>query len=482
MGKRLVIDPVTRVEGHARVTVLMEDSGKVKEARVQVIELRGFEKFCAGRPVEEMPRIVTRICGICPWAHHMASAKAADAIFDVQVPEAARKIRETAYAAHLVHSHLLHFFFLAAPDLLNEPGVNHQTRNIMGLAAKCPDLIRRAVRTRHTAQEMTRIIASNAIHPDAVVPGGFSRVLKEEQRQQLLPMARECVEFTRSALDFAKKKVFIPQWKDQEHEAPLVTGFLGMVDQNGGLNFYDGKLRLQAPRDDGGCVEFEPKDYRDYIDEQSMDWSYVKFPFAKSEGRLSLDPENPVGVYRTNSLARLNVCEHIPTPFAQQELLEFRETVGRRPQSTFLHHWARLIEAVYNAEHALELLSDPGITDTNVREKVTPRAGRGVGVVEAPRGTLIHDYEVDEKGFITGVNLIVGTTHNSAAINIDVLRTARQVLEGGKSDEEALNRIEAVIRAYDPCFSCATHNLSGSLPVKMNICDSRGEVMRTLHN
>ncbi|MEN6438836.1 MAG: Ni/Fe hydrogenase subunit alpha [Syntrophobacter sp.] len=481
MGKRLVIDPVTRVEGHARVTVLLEDSGKVRDARVQVIELRGFEKFCVGRPVEEMPRIVTRICGICPWAHHMASAKAADALFDVQIPEAARKIREAAYSAHLVHSHLLHFFFLAAPDLLSEPGADYQVRNIMGLAAKNPDLVRKAVRTRHIAQEMTRIIAANAIHPDAVVPGGFSRALTEEQRQQLLPMARECVEFTRFALDYAKKSVFKPRWVELKEEIPLTTGFLGMVDRDGGLNFYDGMLRLQSSGG-GEYAEFEPKDYRDFIDEEAMEWSYVKFPYARSEGRLSLDPENPVGVYRTNALARLNVCEHIPTPFAQQELLEFRETVGRRPQNTFLHHWARLIEAVYNAEHALELLSDPTITDTNVREKVTPRAGRGVGVVEAPRGTLIHDYEADDKGFITAVNLIVGTTHNSAAINIDVLRAARQLLEGGRSDEEALNRIEAVIRSYDPCFSCATHNLGGGLPLRMNICDSRGEVIRTIHN
>lgn len=482
MGKKLVIEPVTRVEGHARVTIVLDDSGKVQDARVQVIELRGFEKFCVGRPVEEMPRIVTRICGICPWAHHMASAKAADALFDVRIPEAARKIREAAYAAHLMHSHLLHFFFLAAPDLLTESGADYQVRNIIGLAAQNPDLIRRAVRTRHMAQRMTGIIASNAIHPDAVVPGGFSRALKEEQRQELLPMARECLEFTRFALDFAKEKVFLPRWAELQQEVPLATGFLGMVDSTGGLNFYDGKLRLKQPADNGNYTEFEPRDYKDYIDEQVMDWSYVKFPFIKSAGQLSLDPENPAGVYRANSLARLNVCDHIPTPLAQQELLQFRETVGKMPQSTFLYHWARLIEAFYSAEHALELLSDPTITDTRVREKVTPRAGRGVGVVEAPRGTLIHDYEADENGFITKVNLIVGTTHNSAAINIDVLRAARRILENGQSDEDALNRIETVIRAYDPCFSCATHNLDGNLAVRMKICDSSGKVIRTLQN
>lgn len=481
MRKKLVIDPVTRVEGHARVTVLLEDSGKVKDARVQVIELRGFEKFCIGRPVEEMPRIVTRICGICPWAHHMASAKAVDSLFNVQIPEAGYKMRKAAYAAHLVHSHLLHFFFLAAPDLFCGPGTDYRVRNFIGLAAQNPDLVRKAVRTRHIAQEMTAIMAGNAIHPDAVVPGGFSRPLKEEQRRQLLPMAQECLDFTRFALDYAKEKVFIPKWTDLKQEDSLTTSFLGTVDRDGGLSFYDGKLRLKAPGANGGCEEFEPRDYRDFIDEQAVDWSYVKFPFIRSAGGLSMEPENLTGVYRANSLARLNVCSHIPTPLAQQELLQFRQTVGEMPQHTFLHHWARLIEAVHNAEVALELLSDPSITDPVVRKKVIPQAGRGVGVVEAPRGTLIHDYEADEKGFVTSVNLIVGTTHNSAAINADVLKTARSVLEDGQSDEDALNRIEIVIRAYDPCFSCATHNLNGTLPVKMDICDSRGNVMRSLY-
>jgi F420-non-reducing hydrogenase large subunit len=482
MGKKIIIDPVTRVEGHARVTILLEDSGKVKDARVQVIELRGFEKFCVGRPVEEMPRIVTRICGICPWAHHMASAKAADALFNASVPEAALKIRQAAYAAHIVHSHLLHFIFLAAPDLFNENGADYKVRNIIGLAAQNPDLVRKAIRIRHIAQEMTGIIAANALHPDAAVPGGFSRALKEEQRQQLLSMARECLEFTIFALNYAKEKVFIPQWQKLKGETPLMTGFLGTVDEEGGLNFYGGKLRLKTAKDADNYIEFHPKDYKDFIDEKSMSWSYVKFPYIKSAGDLSIDPDNPVGMFRVNALARLNVCEHIPTPVAQRELIEFRETVGRMPQNTFLSSWARLIEAVYNAEHALELLNDYTITDTHVREKVTPQSGRGVGVVEAPRGTLIHDYEADEKGYITKVNLIVGTTHNSAAINADVLRTARKVFENGLPDEKALNKIETVIRAYDPCFSCATHDLKGTLPIRMDIYDCNGQIINSIQN
>ncbi len=482
MGKKLVIEPLTRVEGNARVTIMLDDDGKVRDSWVQVIELRGFEKFCIGRPVEEMPRVVTRICGVCPWAHHLASAKAADALFEVEIPDAARKIREAAYAAHVIHSHLLHFFFLAAADFLTEPGEGYQVRNIIGLASKNPDLVRKAVRVRHMAQQMTEIIAASAMHPDAVVPGGFSRPLKEEQRQELLPMARECLDFALFAIDFSKEKVFKPRMELLKQEIPLVTGYLGMVDPKGGLNFYDGKLRLKLPGDNGSHQEFDPVDYRDYIDEQRMDWSYAKFPYARSAGRLSLDPEDPAGVYRANSLARLNVCDFIPTPLAQQELLEYRAAAGRVVHHSFFHHWARLIEVIYNAERAIELLEDTGITDARVREKVTPRAGRGVGVVEAPRGTLIHDYEADSKGYITKVNLIVGTTHSSAAMHIDVLKTARQVLDGGRSDEEALNKIEMAIRAYDPCFSCATHKMDGSVPVKMEILDARGRVIRTLSN
>lgn len=480
MEKKIVIQPVSRIEGHARVTIVLDDAGKVSNARVQVVELRGFEKFCVGRPLEEMPRIVTRICGVCPWAHHLASAKAADAIFGVQIPETARKIRELAYAAHFIHSHLLHFFILAGADFLSEPGTDYQLRNVMGLAKVNPELIQKVVRVRALAQQITEIIAGKAIHPDAAVPGGFSRPLTEEQREELLPMARECLEFACFALDFAKEKVFAPLLPELKQAKPLETGFLGLVGKDGGLNFYDGRLRLLKAN--GEYQEFKAADYLDYIGEHQEDWTYMKFPFDKSAGRLSMDPDHPVGVYRTNSLARLNVCDFIPTPLAQKELTEFRKEVGRIAQHTFLYHWARLIEVLYAAERVKELLDDESITGTNVREKVEPCAGRGVGVVEAPRGTLIHDYETDANGYLKRVNLIVGTTHNNAAINISVFRTARQVLEGGQWDEEALNKIEMAIRAYDPCYSCATHKIDGSLAVRVEILDTRGQIIKTLQN
>lgn len=480
MGKEIVIQPVSRIEGHARVTVILDDAGKVTDTRVQVVELRGFERFCIGRPVEDMPRIVTRICGVCPWAHHLASAKAADAVFGVQIPETAKKIRELAYSAHFIHSHLLHFFFLAGADFLSEPGTDYLLRNVMGLAQKHPALVQKVVQVRHTAQKMTEIIAGKAIHPDAAVPGGFSKTVTEEQRKELRSMAGECLQFTRFALEFAKDKVFAKLLPEIKQSEPMETGFLGMVGKDGELNFYDGRLRLLKVKD--GCVEFDPADYLNHIGEHTEDWTYMKFPYDLSAGRISMDPDHPVGVYRTNSLARLNVCDYIPTPLAQKELAEFRAEVGGVAQHTFLYHWARLIEALFAAERAVELLEDDGLTGTHVREKVEPRAARGVGVVEAPRGTLIHDYETDANGCLTKVNLIVGTTHNNAAINISAFRAARMVLANGKCTEEDLNKIEMAIRAYDPCFSCATHKIDGSLSVRLEIVDARGRVIKTLNN
>lgn len=480
MSKKVVIQPVTRVEGHAKITVSLDDAGRVTDTKVQVVELRGFENFCIGRPVEEMPRIVTRICGVCPWAHHVAAGKAADAVFQAEVPETGRKLRELAYMAHFVHSHLLHFFFLSGADFLAEPDMDYHLRNIIGLSQKNPQLTQQVVRVRKLAQQITEIMAGKAIHPDVVVPGGFSKPLGKEQRDEIYGMAKECLDFTRFALDFAKKKVFAPLLPGLKEEQALKTGFLGMVGPGGGLDFYDGKLRLM--KTEGDYQEFDGADYLDYIGEHAEDWTFMKFPYDKSVGSFSMDPDHPVGIYRTNSLARLNVCDFIPTALAQKELEEFRGTVGRIAQHTFLYHWARLIEALYAAERMMELLEDPALTDPYTRNKVEPCGGRGVGIVEAPRGTLIHDYQADAKGMIEKVNLIVGTTHNNAAINISAFRAARKLLENGDWGEEALNKIEMAIRAYDPCFSCATHKMDGSLAVQVELRDQHGNTLKTLQN
>ena len=475
--KQIVLQPVTRIEGHAKVTIQLDDRGNVADARVNVMELRGFERFCIGRPVEELPRIVCRICGVCPWAHHLASSKACDGVFGVDPPPVAKKLRELAYMGHYIHSHVLHFFILSGPDFVMGPDADYSVRNVVGIAQKAPDIARRVLRTRFLGQMMTQTLGGKAIHPDVSVPGGWSKPVTKGEVDQLKGMAEECLDFATFATDFAKKEIF-PKYLDMVKSfAPLTTGFLGTV-QDGALNLYDGQLRMMMA--DGSFEDFPAERYLDYIAEHVEPWTYLKFPYYKKDGGFSMELDRPAGVYRTNALARINVCDRIPTPLAQKELEEFRNNFGRPAQLTLLYHWARLIETVYAAERALELLADSEITDPNTRKAVTPRAARGVGSVEAPRGTLIHDYTTDEKGLVTAVNLIVGTTHNNAAINMSVKRAAQDLIKDGKYDQGLLNQVEMAIRAYDPCLSCATHELDGRIPVKISIVNAAGEAVATV--
>ncbi len=472
--KEIVIQPVTRIEGHAKVTIQLDDQGNVAESRVNVVELRGFERFCIGRPVEELPRIVSRICGVCPWAHHLASSKACDAVFGVEAPSAAKKLRQLAYMAHFVHSHVLHFFVLSGPDFVMGPDADYSVRNIVGIVQSSPEIAQRVVRARFLAQMMTQILGGKAIHPDVSVPGGWSKPVTVEEVERLKDMAKECLGLANFAIEFAKREIF-PRYLDLVKSfAPISTGYLGMV-KGGAMDFYDGNLRMMSP--DGDYFDFPGEEYSDYIGEHIEPWTYLKFPYNKKAGQFSMDLANPVGIYRTNALARVNVCDSIPTPLANAELEEFRTTFGRPAQLTLLYHWARLIELVHAAERAVDLLYDPEITDPNARRAVTPRAARGVGVVEAPRGTLIHDYETDEKGMVTDVNIIVGTTHNNAAINMSVRKAAQDNIKDGTYNEGILNAVEMAIRAYDPCLSCATHKLDGRVPVKIDIFDASGRLV-----
>jgi F420-non-reducing hydrogenase large subunit len=480
MGKTITIQPVSRIEGHAKIQIMLDDAGNVEDTRVNVVELRGFERFCQGRPVEELPRITPRICGVCPWAHHLASAKATDAVFGVDIPSSAKKIRELAYMCHFIHSHVLHFFILSGPDFVMGPDADYTVRNVIGIVGKVPDIAKQVVKIRYTGQMMTQIMGGKAIHPDCAVPGGWSKPITQDDLSKLKEMAGECLEFAKFAMDFAKKEIF-PKYLDTVKSlAVFDTGFLGTVDNDGKLNFYDGKLRMMNK--DGGFDDFTPGDYLDYIAEHVEPWSYLKFPYQKKAGRLSMDLDEPVGVYRVNALARINVCDGISTPLAQAELEEFRSKFGRPAQLTLLYHWARLIETLYAAERAVQLLDDEEITDTETWSPVTPRAARGVGSVEAPRGTLIHDYTTDDDGMVREVNIIVGTTHNNAPINMSVKRAAKDLIKGGKYDATILNTVEMAIRAHDPCFSCATHNLDGTIAVKVEIYDSRGELLDTFKN
>ncbi len=481
MAKTLTIAPVSRIEGHAKVTIQLDDTGNVADTFVNVVELRGFEKFCIGRPVEELPRIVTSICGVCPWSHHLASAKANDAVFGAEPPSAGKKLRDMCNSIAYTEEHILHFYFLAGADFVMGPSAAYAVRNVIGIAGQHPDIAKKVVRNRHLGARMLEIISGKAIHPVTAVPGGYSKPLTEEERQKVLPMAEEVLEFAKFTIKFAKENIF-PKYLDVVKTLGVInTGFLGTISDDGALNCYDGKLRMMKP--DGSYEDFTYDQYTDHISEHLEPWSYLKFPYAKKWGEgFDMNIEAPKGIYRTNTLARINVADKMATPLAQEEFKEFRNQFGRPAQLTLLYHWARLIELLYHAEHMVELLNDPEITSTETRAAVTPRAARGVGCVEAPRGTLIHDYETDEKGMVKNVNLIVGTTHNNAPINMSVKQAATTLIKNGTYDEGILNQVEMSIRAYDPCLSCATHNLDGTIPVKVDIYDHKGRLLDTFKN
>jgi len=478
--KKIVIQPATRLEGHAKISILLNDEGNVDDVKMQVVDLRGFEQFCLGKPVEELPRIVTSICGVCPWSHHLASAKACDAVFGAQIPPAAKKLRELCNSMAFCEEHILHFYFLAGADFVMGPDADPSVRNVIGIAGKVPDIAKKVIRSRWLGGQLLEIVSGKSIHPVTAVPGGFSKPLTEQERDTALPLAEELLEFAKFSIDFAKKDIFPNYLSEVTSLGVIKTGFLGTVTDDGTLDLYDGKFRMMDA--EGKYEDFTADKYSDYIGEHIEPWSYLKFPYMKNAGKFSMDLDNPVGVYRTNTLARLNVCENIRTPLAQKELTEYREKFGRPVQLTLLYHWARLIELLYNAEYAVQLLKDPEITSKDIRVPVEPRAARGIGSTEAPRGTLIHDYETDAQGLVTNVNIIVGTTHNNAPINMSVKRAAVDLIKNGEYDQGLINKIEMCYRAYDPCLSCATHNLDGRLAVKIDIVNSKGEVLDEMKN
>jgi F420-non-reducing hydrogenase large subunit len=480
MGKSLTIAPVTRLEGHGKVVIQLDDAGNVADAKMHTVELRGFEKFCIGRPVEELPRIVTSICGVCPWSHHLASAKANDAVFGVTPPPAGTKLRDLCNSIAYCEEHILHFYILAGPDFVMGPDAPYTERNVIGIAKANPELGTKVLHCRHLGARMLNIISGKAIHPVTAVPGGFSKPMTESDKQKLLPMGQEMLEFAKFSIQNAKENIF-PKYMDAIQTIGTInTGFLGTVDDNGALNCYNGKLRMMTT--DGNTTDFTYEQYTDFIAEHVEPWSYLKFPYDKRAGGFSMDLAAPKGIYRTNTLARVNVCDKMATPLAQAELEAFRSAFGRPAQHTLLYNYARLIELLYHAEHINELLNDPEITSRDTRVTVTPRAARGVGCVEAPRGTLIHDYTTDENGMVTNVNLIVGTTHNNAPINMSVKQAATTLIQNGQYNEGILNRVEMAIRAYDPCLSCATHNLDGTIAVQVDIYDHKGKLLDSYRN
>jgi len=470
MAKTITIDPVTKVEGHGKVTIHLDDAGNVTESHFHVQEFRGFEKFCEGRMVWEMPVITTRICGICPVSHHLASAKACDSLFGVDIPPAAKKLRELMHMSQIIHSHALHFFYLAAPDLLFGLDAGPEQRSVIGVLNANPELGKKAIRLRQIGQASIEKVGGRSIHPVAAIPGGMSKPLSHEDRYIMIKEMDEGLELAKLALNAVKGinekySSLIPGF------ASFRTKYMGLV-KDGALELYDGVLRLN---DENGKIldEFAPADYLDHIAEHTEDWTYLKFPYYKKLGW-------PEGVYRVAPLARLNVADRISTPLANIELKEFKQLGNGQPvHDSLYYHYARLIELLYAVERAKELLHDDEIISRDVRVTVTRQAGEGIGVIEAPRGTLIHHYQADDMGKLEKVNIIVSTAHNYAAMDRAVNQVAKMVLKDNKVEEPLLNQVEMAIRCYDPCLSCATHQI-GKMPLEILITGPGGNVVRTV--
>jgi len=469
--QKITIEPVTRIEGHAKVTIHLDGDGKVERAIFHVNEFRGFEKFCEGRMVFEMPSITPRICGICPVSHHLASAKAGDEVAGAPPPRPATLLRELMHMGQMIQSHGMHFFELAGPDLLLGFDADPAVRNVVGLIQANPQLALKAVAVRKYGQEIIRIVGGRRVHPSFAVPGGVNKALKPADRDAILADYDETLATLQVGLSIMKDWAGKNQ-ADIQKFAVFPTGYFGLVTPEGGLELYDGDCRLI---DAGGkrLEQFPGRQYLDYIAEHVEDWSYLKFPYYKKLGW-------PGGVYRVGPLGRLNVVEKIDTPLANDELKKFKALNGGRPvENTLYYHYARLIEAVFAVERARQLLDDPDILSNDILNTHHEYTGEGVGVIEAPRGTLFHHYWANESGQLKRVNLIVATGHNNWAMSKAVDSVAKTYLSGNQVREGLLNRIEAAIRAYDPCLSCSTHAL-GQMPMVVEFVDAGGAVVDTL--
>jgi F420-non-reducing hydrogenase large subunit len=472
--KKISIDPITRLEGHGRIDLFLNGSGEVENAYLVVPELRGFEKFCEGRPVEEMPRITQRICGVCPLAHHMAAAKAGDAVYHVDPPPTAKKLRELMYATFFVADHGTHFYALAGPDFVVGPDAPKADRNILGViktvGKEVGSVVMGLLKDNH---EASAIIGGRYIHAVNALVGGVSKPITEEERDRLEEIGRRSVETAKFSLQLFEDVVL----KNQAYLDLILsdtythrTYYMGLVDENNRVNFYDGQVRVVDP-EGNEFVKYGPDQYLDVVAEHVEPWTYLKFPFLKDVGWKGFIDGADSGVYRATPLSRLNAADGMATPLAQAEYERFYATLGGKPvHQTLATHWARLIELLYAAERTVELAEDPEITGTDVRTIPTDIPTEGVGIVEAPRGTLTHHYATNEQGLLTRVNLIVGTTNNYAAMDMSIKKAAKGLVKAGQELSEAvLNQIEMAFRAYDPCLGCATHALPGPPPVQVRI-------------
>lgn len=483
--QRITIDPITRLEGHGKIEIFLNDDGDVANTYFQIPELRGFERFCIGRPVEELPLLTNRICGVCPEAHHMAGAKAADAVYHVDIPRTAKMLRELLYSAFYCTDHTTHFYALAGPDFVMGPDAPVAERNILGVIHKVGlEIGGKVIQMRKYGHTVVEIIGGRKVHPCTSIPGGLTKGITEEQRKEIEEMGKWAIEFAQFSL-----KLFNDIVLGNKAYVDLILGdiythqtyYMGLVDENNKVNFYDGKVRVVAP-DGKEFAKYAPKDYAEHVAEHVEPWTYLKFPYLKKVGWKGFVDGKDSGVYCATPLSRLNAADGLATPLAQAEYEKFYATLGGKPvHQRLATHWARLIELLYAAERWVELATDPEITSPNYHAIPTEKPTEGVGIVEAPRGTLTHHYWTDERGVVTKVNLIVGTTNNYAPISMSINKAASSLIKKGTVVTEGLlNMVEMAFRAYDPCFGCATHSLPGQMPLEVTIRNANGEPVKVL--
>ncbi|HVO63820.1 MAG TPA: Ni/Fe hydrogenase subunit alpha [Terriglobales bacterium] len=482
--RRIVIDPITRLEGHGKIDIFLDQAGQVERAYFQIPELRGFEKFVQGRPAEDMPQITSRICGVCPTAHHMAATKALDDLFHVDPPPAAKKIRELIYSTFIAEDHALHFYFLGGPDFVVGPEAPAAERNVLGVIAKVGvDTGKKVIAMRRRLRDLIALAGGKAAHPVFGLPGGVAKHLTPEMQKQFQQVAGEAVEFGQFTLQVFEDVVL----KNSDYVSLILsdtythrTYYMGMIDANYNVNFYDGSMRVVTP-EGGEWKRFPPRKYLENIAEHVEPWSYVKFCYLKPVGWKGFTDGVGSGIYSVAPLARLNASEGMATPLAQKAYEKFFSTLGGKPvHHTLANHWARVIELLYVGERMQELADDPQITDSNIRTLPTETPSEGVGIVEAPRGTLIHHYWTDERGLIEKANLIVATQGNAARIAMSVEKAAKGLISGGNISEGILNKVEMAFRAYDPCHGCATHSLPGSMPLLLRVRNQGGDIVAIL--
>jgi F420-non-reducing hydrogenase large subunit len=482
--RRITVDPITRLEGHGKIDIFLDDAGDVERAYFQVPELRGFEQFAIGRPAEDMPQITSRICGVCPTAHHMAATKALDALYRVEPPPAAKKIRELVYSAFMVEDHALHFYFLGGPDFVVGPDAPAASRNVLGVIATVgQDVGLQVISMRRRLREVITLLGGKVIHPVLGLPGGVAKRVTADQQADIVAVADDALEFAKFTLDTFRGVVLANQGYVDLIVSDAFTHrtyYMGLMDEGGRPNFYDGRIRVVTP-EGAEYATFAAADYLDYVAEHVEPWSYVKFCYLKPVGWQGFTDGAASGIYSVAPLARLNAAAGMATPLAQEAYQELFTTLGGRPvHHTLANHWARVVELLYAAERLRELASDPELIDPNVRTLPTEKPREGVGVVEAPRGTLFHHYVTDERGIIEKANLIVATQNNSARMAMSVEKAAKGLITKGEVSDGILNKVEMAFRAYDPCHACATHSLPGSMPLVVTVHATAGETLSVL--